>query len=221
MIGRSGSKITRDILVGKKTREIGERRESKTSQTCNRPINGAPFCPGRFVGVDDGARLGEVDRQPQDLLVPELLGGRGPEGDVAQGVRVLGFGLEAVGVIVRNKVVVVVLAELRHVGASVVPIDGGVFAPLSLDQTVAVHRVELLVAESPWELFVGGEAAEQEVERVAHDDGVVEVDHGRDGDHAVPHALEARGEAGVDLGAAEAGVLAEDHLHEEEREADD
>jgi len=34
-----------------------------------------------------------------------------------------------------------------------------------------------------------GEAKEEEEESVCHDDGVVEVDDGRDGDHAVAHSL--------------------------------
>ena len=52
-----------------------------------------------------------------------------------------------------------------------------------------------------------------------HDDGVVEGHHGGDGQDPVAEALHDRRHPAEDLGAAGARVLAQDHLHEVEREA--
>jgi len=56
-----------------------------------------------------------------------------------------------------------------------------------LRDAVTVLRVVVVVAGTPGQ--GGGEAEEEEEEGVSHDDGVVEVDDGGDGDHAVAHAL--------------------------------
>ena len=75
-----------------------------------------------------------------------------------------------------------------------------------------------VVALAPGQLL--GEAGKQVEHGVGHDDDILEVDQGWDADHTVAHAPEAGGHPGVDLGGAEAGILAQNHLQEEHGQSD-
>ena len=69
--------------------------------------------------------------------------------------------------------------DLANSGVTQVPL---------LRDAVAVRGVVVVCALGPRQ--GAGEAEEEEEEGVSHDDGVVEVDDGRDGDHSVAHSLQ-------------------------------